>query len=229
MLFLKELESNLTVSKLMELCFEHPSYKDYCSVISTKKGEVLESLSPAGTKVYFVLSGIYGMIVEEDAEMEEESYKESIVRFLQKGDSFGLYHLFYDEWSPHVSMQSLGHGEVMEVDSNFLFSIFDKKDENNFFMIKVMAEELREAHTFAKLSFLKKEERIRKAILKCAQTLGTFSDNGILLPREITQEVLARYTNTSREYVAHTVIHLIKEDIIRNRPKPLLVMDKTRL
>ncbi|EAC8754358.1 Crp/Fnr family transcriptional regulator, partial [Listeria monocytogenes] len=24
MLFLKELESNLTVSKLMELCFEHP-------------------------------------------------------------------------------------------------------------------------------------------------------------------------------------------------------------
>ncbi|MBC8829884.1 Crp/Fnr family transcriptional regulator, partial [Escherichia coli] len=33
----------------------------------------------------------------------------------------------------------------------------------------------------------------------------------------------------SREYVAHTVMHLIKEDIIRNRPKPLLVMDKTRL
>ncbi|MBA5790251.1 Crp/Fnr family transcriptional regulator, partial [Escherichia coli] len=32
MLFLKELESNLTVSKLMELCFEHPNYKDYCSV-----------------------------------------------------------------------------------------------------------------------------------------------------------------------------------------------------
>lgn len=84
MLFLKELESNLTVSKLMELCFEHPNYKDYCSVISTKKGEVLESLSPAGTKVYFVLSGIYGMIVEEDAEMEEESCKECIVRFLQK-------------------------------------------------------------------------------------------------------------------------------------------------
>ncbi|MCH2743546.1 Crp/Fnr family transcriptional regulator, partial [Listeria monocytogenes] len=36
-------------------------------------------------------------------------------------------------------------------------------------------------------------------------------------------------TNTSREYVAHTVVHLIKEDIIRNRPTPLLVMDKTRL
>lgn len=104
MLFLKELEANLTVSKLMELCFEHPNFKDYCSVIRTKKGEVLESLSPTGTKVYFVLSGIYGMIVEKDAELEEENCKESIIRFLQKGDNFGLYHLFYDEWSPHVSM-----------------------------------------------------------------------------------------------------------------------------
>lgn len=117
----------------------------------------------------------------------------------------------------------------MEVDSNFLFSIFDKVDQNNFFMVKVMSEELREAHVFAKLSFLKKEERIRKTILKCAQTLGTFSDNGILLPREVTQEVLARYTNTSREYVVHTLTYLIKEEIIRNKPKPLLVMDKTRL
>lgn len=84
MLFLKELEANLTVSKLMELCFEHPNFKDYCSVIRTKKGEVLESLSPTGTKVYFVLSGIYGMIVEKDAELEEENCKESIIRFCKK-------------------------------------------------------------------------------------------------------------------------------------------------
>lgn len=82
MLFLKEFEFNLMVSKLMELCFEYLSYKDYCLVISIKKGEVLESLSLVGIKVYFVLSGIYGMIVEEDVEMEEESYKESIVCFL---------------------------------------------------------------------------------------------------------------------------------------------------
>lgn len=55
----------------------------------------------------------------------------------------------------------------MEVDSNFLFFIFDKKDENNFFMIKVMVEELCEVYIFVKLSFLKKEEWICKVIFKC--------------------------------------------------------------
>ncbi|WP_099221782.1 Crp/Fnr family transcriptional regulator [Listeria costaricensis] len=228
MLFLKELETNLTVNKLMEQCFEHPNYKDYCSIISTKKGTVLENTNLESEKIYFILNGIYGMTVKQANESEDDE-KECIIRFLQKGDSFGLYFMYYDCWEPGVSLQSLGRGEVMAVDSNFLFSILDEWDENNFFMIRCLSEELRETQCFTQLSFLKKEERIRKALLKCAQSLGTYSDNGILLPKEITQEVLARYTNTSREYVAHTIMKLIKEDIVRNRPKPLLILDKHRL
>lgn len=92
-----------------------------------------------------------------------------------------------------------------------------------------MAEELREYQYFCKLTFLKKEERIRKVLLKTGLELGTETEDGIILPRQLTQEVLGRYTNTSREYVAHTVMNLIGAGILRNRPKPLLIIDRDRL
>ncbi|AQY49714.1 cyclic nucleotide-binding protein [Listeria weihenstephanensis FSL R9-0317] len=223
MLFLKEGKSNITVAKLIERCFDHPKFNDYCSVTRQKKGDILRCKEGNDFKIYFILSGIYGSVIED------EKPKGGITRFLGKHDSFGLYHLYYDAWEPNILLQSLGHGEVMEVESTFLFSILDQEEENGFFMIQYLADELREAQYFSKLSFLKKEERIRKALLKCGLEFGTLSDQGIILPRQITQEVIARYTNTSREYVAHTVMKLIEDEIIRNRPKPLLILDRKRL
>ncbi|MBC1226984.1 Crp/Fnr family transcriptional regulator [Listeria booriae] len=223
MLFLKERKSTITVSKLIEHCFEHPDFKKYCSIKRNKKGEVLTSKQGDDFKVYFILSGIYGVVMPNDKP------KSGITRFLGKHDSFGLYHLYYDVWEPDAVMQSLGHGEIMEVDSTFLFSILDQAEENNFFMVQYLAEELRESQYFSKLTFFKKEERIKKALLKCGLELGTLTEDGIILPRQITQEVLARYTNTSREYVAHTVMKLIESGIIRNRPKPLLIVERDRL
>nr|WP_241433357.1 Crp/Fnr family transcriptional regulator [Listeria grandensis] len=174
-------------------------------------------------KIYFILSGIYGLVIQDDKP------KGGITRFLGKHDCFGLYHLYYDIWEPNLLMQSLGHGEIMEVDSTFLFSILDQQEEDVFFMVQYLAHELRESQYFCKLTFLKKEERIRKALLKCGLELGTLTEDGIILPRQVTQEVLGRYTNTSREYVAHTVMKLIEAGVIRNRPKPLLIVDKHRL
>lgn len=42
MLFLKEGKSSITVTKLIEYCFEHPDFNKYCSVSRTKKGDILK-------------------------------------------------------------------------------------------------------------------------------------------------------------------------------------------
>lgn len=117
----------------------------------------------------------------------------------------------------------------MAVDSVFLNGILERIDPKRNFILGQMDLTIKESRDFAELSFYKKEERIRKALLKCADVLGTFSPNGILLPKEITQEVLARYTSTSREYVACTIQLLTKKNMVRNKPKPLLILDKNKL
>ncbi|WP_430535678.1 Crp/Fnr family transcriptional regulator [Listeria rocourtiae] len=224
MLFLKEGKSSITVTKLIEYCFEDPDFNKYCSVSRTKKGDILQNKQGEEFKIYFILSGIYGVVIQSDKP------KGGITRFLGKHDCFGLHHIYYDSWEPSQLLQSLGHGEIMEVDSSFLCAILNRYDqEGTFFMAEYMAEELREYQYFCKLTFLKKEERIRKVLLKTGLELGTETEDGIILPRQLTQEVLGRYTNTSREYVAHTVMNLIEAGILRNRPKPLLIIDRDRL
>lgn len=224
MLFLKEGKSSITVTKLIEYCFEHPDYNKYCSVSRTKKGDILRNKQDKEFKIYFILSGIYGVVIQD------EKPKGGITRFLGKHACFGLHHIYYENWEPSQMLLSLGHGEIMEVDSTFLFSILDEHEqEGTFFMAQYLAEELQEYQFFCKLTFLKKEERIRKVLLKTGLELGTETEDGIILPRQLTQEILGRYTNTSREYVAHTVMNLIEAGILRNRPKPLLIVDKNRL
>ncbi len=221
---------NLELKNLLEICYEHPRYNENCSVFSTKKGDVLQTIDEGKKKVYFILEGYFGVFIQRKAKTAHgASSKQAIIRFLQKEDTFGLQHIFSDGSESKVCIQSLGKARVMEVDSKFLSEILEEIDPKRNFILAQMGIKINESREFSELSFYKKEERIRKALLQCANKLGTFSQDGIILPKEITQEVLARYTSTSREYVACTIQALTKEGIVRNKPKPLLVLDKSKL
>ncbi|EMG28753.1 cyclic nucleotide-binding protein [Listeria fleischmannii 1991] len=229
MITTKDYATNLELKNLLEICYEHPKYNEKCTVLSTKKGDVLETHQSDGNKVYFILEGYFGIFIKNTQDVSKKTSKPAIIRFLQKEDTFGLPNLFSNNWESKASLQSLGNGKVMAVDSVFLNEILEKIDPKRNFILGQMDLTIKESRDFAELSFYKKEERIRKALLKCANVLGTFSPNGILLPKEITQEVLARYTSTSREYVACTIQLLTKKNMVRNKPKPLLILDKNKL
>ncbi|WP_088816476.1 MULTISPECIES: Crp/Fnr family transcriptional regulator [Listeria] len=221
---------NLELKNLLEICYEHPKYNENCSVFTTKKGDILQTVGEDKKKIYFILEGYFGVFIQRKNKNARETFsKQAIIRFLQKEDTFGLQYLFSDNWESKVCIQSLGKAKVMEVDCTFLRGILEEIDPKRNFILAQMGIKINESREFSELSFYKKEERIRKALLQCANKLGTFSQDGIILPKEITQEVLARYTSTSREYVACTIQALTKEEIVRNKPKPLLILDKSKL
>lgn len=55
MITIKDYETNLELKNLLGICYEHPKYNEKCKVLSTKKGDVLETQGSDGNKVYFIL------------------------------------------------------------------------------------------------------------------------------------------------------------------------------
>ena len=167
--------------------------------------------------IYFILKGSVTVLVED------QSGREIIVDYLNKGDFFGEMPLFVDDKPRSAWVKAKSECEVAELSYAKFKELAERHSELLYAVGRQMAERLN--HTTQKVSdlaFLDVTGRVARTLLELAKQPDAMTHpDGMQI--KITRQEIGRLVGCSREMVGRVLKTLVDQGLVSVKGKTMVV------
>ena len=155
--------------------------------------------------------------------MEEESGREIIVDYLNKGDFFGEMPLFLDDKPRSAWVKAKSECEVAELSYAKFKELSEKETELLYAVGKQMAERLaRTTQKVSDLAFLDVTGRVARTLLELTKQPDAMTHpDGMQI--KITRQEIGRIVGCSREMVGRVLKTLVDQGLVSVTGKTMVV------
>lgn len=176
-----------------------------------RKYPAKSTLIYAGDKsdsIYFILKGSVTVLVED------ESGRENIVAYLNKGDFFGEMPLFTDDTPRSAWVKAKIECEVAELSYGKFKELADKHTELLYAVGRQMAERLcKTTQKVSDLAFLDVTGRVARTLLELTKQPDAMTHpDGMQI--KITRQEIGRIVGCSREMVGRVLKTLVEQGLV---------------
>jgi CRP/FNR family cyclic AMP-dependent transcriptional regulator len=185
-----------------------------------RKYPAKSTLIYAGDKsdsIYFILKGSVTVLVED------ESGREIIVAYLNKGDFFGEMPLFTDDTPRSAWVKAKIECEVAELSYGKFKELADKHTELLYAVGRQMAERLsKTTQKVSDLAFLDVTGRVARTLLELTKQPDAMTHpDGMQI--KITRQEIGRIVGCSREMVGRVLKTLVEQGLVSVKGKTMVV------
>lgn len=199
---------------LLEILKSDHRFEQHSEVVTIKDRGTFITTGKADDDFYIIQDGIVCV----------RGKNSIIIQFIKSGSSFGYSNLFNTD-QMNLQYEILTPATLLKIDKDFMSAIF----RNNRLGIYILDEYYTKTIQLVGLrleSFeLPSDRRVAVCLYEIAKMIGQKTNQGTLIPRVITQQHVAEYCQTSREYTTMILNRLAKDGYIRLRPKPWFIPD----
>jgi CRP-like cAMP-binding protein len=186
-----------------------------------KKGEVIFNEGDTVKGVYFVYEGVVKVHKKWGAE------KELIIRFASNGAIFGHRGLGGNNLYP-ISATALKDSIICFLDIDFFESTLRVNAGFTYNLMMFLASELQESEKkMRNLAHMPVKGRVAQALISLQNQFGIKEDGSVNI--ELSRQDLASFTGATYETVFRVLTDMLKEGIIEQAGKKIIVRDKEKL
>lgn len=199
---------------------EHAHLDAFLAAAHRRRYPAKSTLIYAGDKsdsIYYILKGSVTVLVED------ESGKEIIVSYLNKGDFFGEMPLFTDDTPRSAWVKAKIECEVAELSYGKFKELADKHPELLYAVGRQMAERLcRTTQKVSDLAFLDVTGRVARTLLELTKQPDAMTHpDGMQI--KITRQEIGRIVGCSREMVGRVLKTLVEQGLVSVKGKTMVV------
>ena len=199
---------------------ENKHLEAFLAAAHRRKYPAKSTLIYAGDKsdsIYYILKGSVTVLVEE------ESGREIIVDYLNKGDFFGEMPLFLDDKPRSAWVKAKSECEVAELSYAKFKELSEKETELLYAVGKQMAERLaRTTQKVSDLAFLDVTGRVARTLLELTKQPDAMTHpDGMQI--KITRQEIGRIVGCSREMVGRVLKTLVDQGLVSVKGKTMVV------
>jgi CRP/FNR family cyclic AMP-dependent transcriptional regulator len=200
---------------------ENPHLDAFLGAAHRRKYPAKSTLIYAGDKsdsIYFILKGSVTVLVED------ESGREIIVAYLNKGDFFGEMPLFLDDNDPRTAwVKAKTECEVAELSYAKFREVAHKHTDLIYAVSNQMAERLRRTtQKVSDLAFLDVTGRVARTLLELTKQPDAMTHpDGMQV--KITRQEIGRIVGCSREMVGRVLKTLVEQGLVSVKGKTMVV------
>ncbi len=155
--------------------------------------------------------------------------REQTMRLVAPGDTFGEVPVFDGSPAP-ASVEALEHCDVLLVPTTAFFSLVERCPEVSFVMLRHLARRLRGfTELIEQISLQSVPARLARYLYQLAREEGQLTSDGVVVPRELTQQDLASVVGSVREVVSRTLRVMEDDGVVEVRRKEILIRDLSAL
>src|SRR5215468_2945498 len=199
---------------------EKPHLDAFLAAAHRRKYPAKSTLIYAGDKsdsIYYIMKGSVTVLVED------ESGREIIVAYLNKGDFFGEMPLFFDDSSRSAWVKAKTECEVAELSYAKFRELAEKHTELLYGVGRQMAERLRKTtQKVSDLAFLDVTGRVARTLLDLTRQPDAMTHpDGMQI--KITRQEIGRIVGCSREMVGRVLKTLVDQGLVSVKGKTMVV------
>lgn len=180
------------------------------------RGDCVVEAGEKGTMVYFIESGFFKVIAEEEDQ-------EVILNYLGPGDVFGEQALLGEPRT--ASVRALESGSLLVLHRNDFLHVIRRHPEVALSLIATLLRRLKETNQhLVNLAARDAAGRVARALQDLARDLGENHEDGILIPRSrLTVQELAKFVGLTRETTSRALKILEQEGVIQSTKEGVLL------
>jgi len=199
---------------------ENSHLEAFLAAAHRRKYPAKSTLIYAGDKsdsIYYILKGSVTVLVEE------ESGREIIVDYLNKGDFFGEMPLFLDDKPRSAWVKAKMECEVAELSYAKFKELSEKESDLLYAVGRQMAERLaRTTQKVSDLAFLDVTGRVARTLLELTKQPDAMTHpDGMQI--KITRQEIGRIVGCSREMVGRVLKTLVDQGLVSVKGKTMVV------
>jgi CRP/FNR family cyclic AMP-dependent transcriptional regulator len=199
---------------------ENNHLEAFLAAAHRRKYPAKSTLIYAGDKsdsIYYITKGSVTVLVED------ESGREIIVAYLNKGDFFGEMPLFFDDSSRSAWVKAKIECEVAELSYPKFKELAEKHTELLYAVGRQMAERLRKTtQKVSDLAFLDVTGRVARTLLDLTRQPDAMTHpDGMQI--KITRQEIGRIVGCSREMVGRVLKTLVEQGLVSVKGKTMVV------
>lgn len=155
--------------------------------------------------------------------------REQTFRLVGPGDTFAEVPVF-DEGPNPATVEAIEESEAILVPATVLSDVMREHPEVAMLFLEQFARRLRSfTELIEQISLQTVQGRLARYLYQLAREEGVRTPEGIVVPREITQQDLASLVGSVREVVSRTLKVMGEDGIVRVRKKDIVICDPVAL
>ncbi|MDQ7024046.1 MAG: Crp/Fnr family transcriptional regulator [Anaerolineae bacterium] len=192
------------------------------SVIKCKRNEILYNQDATLIGLYAIIDGYVKLY-------RQSGQRTQILALLRRGDSFGAEALS-DKANSSYYAATLTPVTLIFLPADSMLELMQSYPDIRVILLQMVTKRLRQfASLVHNLAFRDVTARLSALIIARAEQDGMITDEGIHVPRLMTQSDLATMIGTAREVVQRTLKKLEQENIVHVSRKEFLILNIDRL
>jgi CRP/FNR family transcriptional regulator len=202
-----------------ELLLAYPQIMEFAKIKKYKKREIIYSEGSECNSVYVLLEGVLvGYRTNPNGQQR-------VFRFIKPQEIYGK--LTGDQYI--LTTEAIEPAVNLEISRFHLEQLIMKHLDIMIYLYQQLSNHYRESVMLFEDSFFPAEGRVIKSLINIASKFGYPSREGVVLKIDVTQENLARYSQTTRVTVARVQQNLNALGILRTKPKPWTILQMDSL
>lgn len=190
-----------------------------CSIKAYAPREIILAEDELSLGFYFLRSG-KARIFRTGHDGREQTF-----RLVHAGDTFGEVPVFDFGRNP-ATVEALEAAEVVLIPSTSFVHLLQRQPSVAMELLKHFARRLRSfTELVEQISLQTVQSRLARYLYQLAREEGEHSGEGIIVPREITQQDLASLVGSVREVVSRTLKVMEEDGIVEVRRRDILIRD----
>jgi CRP/FNR family transcriptional regulator len=151
--------------------------------------------------------------------------REQTLRLIVPGDTFGEVPVFDGKANPST-VEAIEPSAVLVVPADVLLGVVETNPAVAMYLLRHFASRMRSfTHLIQQISTQTVQSRLARYLYQLAREEGVATPEGIVVPREITQQDLASLLGSVREVISRS-LHVMAEDgIVEVRRSDIVIRD----
>ena len=155
--------------------------------------------------------------------------REQTMRLVAAGDTFGEVPVFDNGPAP-ATVEAIEPSEVLLVPSAAFSGLVERRPQVGLALLRHFAVRLRSfTELVEQISLQTVQCRLARYLYQLAREEGVSTGEGIVVPRELTQQDLASVVGTVREVVSRTLKVMEDDGLVEVRRKDIVIRDLVAL
>ncbi|WP_314064047.1 Crp/Fnr family transcriptional regulator [uncultured Vagococcus sp.] len=167
--------------------------------------------------LFFLQTGLASVEILEDS-------THYISAFIFENDFFGLDTFSSYQTKGHAIKIISSQAEVVKIRKDFLLSSLNQQPELYALLLTNFADIFQRHYSFFDFLTLAPVERVKTTLLYLSDFISEPTEDGSLkLPKEITQQILARFCRTSQPRISLCLKELCEAGILLTKKAPFII------
>lgn len=211
---MEKFKENISIILYLESL--NPSHEDF-SLVSTNNKYLIKDLYNTDN-IYFLNKGIIAVEVD----YFDTHYISTLV---WENDFFGLDSFSSFSKRTHSIKVLSPSVDFYCIKKHFLINALQNKPDLYELLLVNFADALQRHYLLTNFLTRHPKERLRSIISYLGDFIGEINkDDNIILPKSITQQILAQLCRTSQSRISITLEELMAEGFIKNKTSPIIIL-----